>query len=419
TLKSSLEKIESEIKDLGNDEQRLRETRGSINERMKGVREESVAAETVLEGESTDTINAAIDRFQEAFEDESGANSLAELRRKETGWTGSLNARVQESTERLRPAQTTLSKAMGRYLRPGSELLVRFPDWNSETTHLRDEISYLPEYENLLARLRDEDLPGYKDRFREYMNRRMSESLVGFSTLLDSADRSIETYIRGLNKSLKKLPYDRAQDTYIALNKEQNTDPVIREFRNLLRGSHPDQGRLAQDDIQELEAAFDRIRKLIERLEDDQIWRRKVLDVRNWSRFSAGEYFREDDSLKQYYEASGSLSGGEKAKLAYTILASALAYQYGLQADPVRSFRFIVVDEIFSKVDPQNAEYAMELFKNLNLQVMVVTPLDNIRLVEDHISTVHFAERGAGDLARIHDITIEDVRRRRTEREEG
>jgi uncharacterized protein YPO0396 len=417
TLRSSLEAIESEIKDLENNERELVDNRGRLRHQLEGVREEQDAAEVILESESPESIGVAVDRFREVFKDQDEAKSLGELRRKESGWTGSLNARVQEATNRLGPVRTALTRAMGRYLRPGSEIQTRFPDWNSETTHLRDEISFLPEYESLLARLRDEDLPGYKVRFREYMNRRMSESLVGFSTLLDSADRGIDSYIRDLNKSLKKLPYDKAQNTYIALNKESNTDPVIRDFRNLLRGSHPDQGRLVQDDIQELEAAFDRIRNLIERLDEDQSWRRKVLDVRNWSRFSAGEYYREDDSLKQYYEASGSLSGGEKAKLAYTILASALAYQYGLQDDPVRSFRFIVVDEIFSKVDPRNAEYAMDLFKNLNLQVMVVTPLDNIRLVEDHISTVHFAERGTGDLARIHDISIEEVRLRRIERE--
>ena len=181
----------------------------------------------------------------------------------------------------------------------------------------------------------------------------------------------------------------------------------------MLKNSHPDKGRLVQDDLEELESAFHRVKNLIQHLDSEESWRKKVLDVRNWSRFSAGEYYRDDGTQKQYYEASGSLSGGEKAKLAYTILASALAYQYGLRKDPVRSFRFIVVDEIFSKVDPQNAEYAMELFRSLNLQVMVVTPLDNIRLVENYINSVHFVERGSGDISRVHDITIEEVRRHR------
>ncbi len=100
--------------------------------------------------------------------------------------------------------------------------------------------------------------------------------------------------------------------------------------------------------------------------------------------------FRPD--RRQYYADSQSLSGGEKAKLAYTILASAIAFQFGINDRPLDSFRFVVVDETFSKVDPENATYAMELFSNLGLQLMVVTPLDKINLVEGNIKTVHYTE---------------------------
>jgi uncharacterized protein YPO0396 len=221
TLRSSLEAIESEIKELENNEREFVDTRGRFRHQLEGVREEQDAAEVILENESQESISVAVNRFREVFKDQDEAKSLGELRRKESGWTGSLNARVQEATNRLGPVRTALTRAMGRYLRPGSEIQTRFPDWNSETTHLRDEISFLPEYESLLARLRDEDLPGYKVRFREYMNRRMSESLVGFSTLLDSADRGIDLYIRDLNKSLKKLPYDKVQKHILRSTKNQ------------------------------------------------------------------------------------------------------------------------------------------------------------------------------------------------------
>ncbi len=62
------------------------------------------------------------------------------------------------------------------------------------------------------------------------------------------------------------------------------------------------------------------------------------------------------------YEDSQSLSGGEKAKLAYTILASTTAFQFGIREAETRprSFRFVILDEAFSKVDPDNAAYAME-----------------------------------------------------------
>ncbi|HHC25619.1 MAG TPA: hypothetical protein ENK58_09485, partial [Desulfobacterales bacterium] len=124
---------------------------------------------------------------------------------------------------------------------------------------------------------------------------------------------------------------------------------------------------------------------------------------------------------KQYYEDSQSLSGGEKAKLAYTILASAIAYQFGIRQRHInlKSFRFVVVDEAFSKVDPDNALYAMELFKRLNLQLMLVTPLDKINLAEKYIHAVHYVENKFQRDSAIYDLTIEQYLQKKESFMEG
>ncbi len=54
------------------------------------------------------------------------------------------------------------------------------------------------------------------------------------------------------------------------------------------------------------------------------------MDVRNWFEFWADEKFRNTDELKKTYRQMGQLSGGEKARLTYTILCSAIAYQFGI-----------------------------------------------------------------------------------------
>ena len=135
-----------------------------------------------------------------------------------------------------------------------------------------------------------------------------------------------------------------------------------------------------------------------------------MTDVRNWLEFGAIEKHRLDESPKRYYDDSQGLSGGEKAKLAYTILASAIAYQFGInqKGEQARSFRFVVVDEAFSKVDPENALFAMELFKQLNLQLMVVTPLDKINIVEKFIHSVHYTENKNRQNSAVYDLTIQE-----------
>jgi uncharacterized protein YPO0396 len=71
-----------------------------------------------------------------------------------------------------------------------------------------------------------------------------------------------------------------------------------------------------------------------------------VTDVRNGFLFAASERWREDGSEYEHYSDSGGKSDGQKEKLAYTILAASLAYQFGLEWGAVRSrsFRFVVID---------------------------------------------------------------------------
>ncbi len=135
-----------------------------------------------------------------------------------------------------------------------------------------------------------------------------------------------------------------------------------------------------------------------------------MTDVRNWLEFSAEERYREDDTIKNYYSDSAGKSGGQKAKLAYTILASAIAYQYGLgqENSALRTFRFVVVDEAFSKSDETNARFAMELFKRFDLQLLVVTPLDKTHVVEPYIAACHFVTNNEEENdSRVYNLTIQ------------
>ena len=86
---------------------------------------------------------------------------------------------------------------------------------------------------------------------------------------------------------------------------------------------------------------------------------------------------REDDSEYETYTDSGGKSGGQKEKLAYTVLAASLAYQFRLDgsAAATRTFRFVVIDEAFGRGSEDSARFALRLFHRLGLQLLIVTPL--------------------------------------------
>ena len=71
-------------------------------------------------------------------------------------------------------------------------------------------------------------------------------------------------------------------------------------------------------------ARFKQIESLINKLREEERWRLKVTDVRNWFDFAAVETDDATDAERGYYDDSAGQSGGEKAKLAFTILSRRL-----------------------------------------------------------------------------------------------
>ena len=65
----------------------------------------------------------------------------------------------------------------------------------------------------------------------------------------------------------------------------------------------------------------------------------------------ATERYNENDEEYEHYSDSDGKSGGQKEKLAYTILAASLAYNYKLnkKENQGSSFRLVVIDEAFLK----------------------------------------------------------------------
>ena len=104
---------------------------------------------------------------------------------------------------------------------------------------------------------------------------------------------------------------------------------------------------------------------------------------------SASERWRADDTEHENYTDSGGKSGGQKEKLAYTILAASLAYQFNLKWGVKRSkdFRFVVIDEAFGRGSDESTRFALTLFRKLGLQLLIVTPLQKIHVIEPFVAS--------------------------------
>lgn len=278
----------------------------------------------------------------------------------------------------------------------------------AETVDFDDSLDAIPAFRQAFERIQHDDLPQYESRFKNLLNEKVVHHVTLLQGDLDKYREEIEESIAHLNQSLRAIDY--TADTYIQLQTKPNIDADIRAFRNDLRACIPDVGQPDYED------SFQKIKALIDRFKNETRWTNKVTDVRQWLDFSASEKYRADDSERHYYSDSSGKSGGQKAKLAYTILASAIAYQYGLDAHApqANSFRFVVVDEAFSRSDEINSRYAMELFQTLGLQLLVVTPMTGTHIVEPYVSACHFVfNNNEGNHSQVLNMPMDEFKAKR------
>lgn len=285
-----------------------------------------------------------------------------------------------ERKDRFREQQDTQIMQLLRVLDPVRERLLElmnrflgnFPE---RAANLRPTVEYLSGFLAIRQRIIDDDLPRHEQRFKERLNQKVIEEIGMFWGGLTQQRREIQDKIELLNKSLQQLEY--RPGTHIQLEPRPIHDPEIVEFQSRLRECGEG---LFEDTPEANETRFLRIKDLVVKLRDEsnRRWRDKVIDVRRWFDFVASVIDRQTAKTISVYQDSSGQSGGEKAKLAFTILVAAIAYQYDLEPDnPVSDrFHFVVVDEMFSKVDDQHAQYAMELFQQFGLQLLIVAPLD-------------------------------------------
>ncbi|BBX98157.1 ATP-binding protein [Mycobacterium lacus] len=288
-----------------------------------------------------------------------------------------------------------------------------------DTLEMDSAVAAADEYRALRERLLSDDLPRFEAAFKEYLNTNTIRDLAGFHSELNKQMELIGSRIATINESLVGIDYNPGR--YIRLEESPTPNREIRAFREELRRcSDGSIGADASD--QYSEDRFLLVKALIEKLrgregttEADRNWAKRVTDVRNWCVFAASERWHSDDSEYENYTDSGGKSGGQKEKLAYTILAASLAYQFNLRwgVKRAKDFRFVVIDEAFGRGSDESTRFALSLFSKLGLQLLIVTPLQKIHVIEPFVSSVGFVENKHGNNSALQSLTIEEYRARK------
>jgi uncharacterized protein YPO0396 len=414
TLQQQLAALEAAVDETESRLVAQRKEQAQAEERRDRAAELFDACETLLAATAEKVITEIFPRLESMSGEALGEHVLTveSCENRERDMREWLQARVDAEDKRMRALEERIVKAMQSY-RSRYALETRDADASVEAAG---------EFRAMLERLLTDDLPRFEGEFKRLLNENTIREIANFQSQLNRERETIRERIETINRSLCGIDYNPGR--YIQLEATANPDPEIRDFLHDLRACT--EGSLGTPETAAYsEKKFVQVKRIIERFrgregtgELDRRWTEKVTDVRHWFTFSASERWRADDLEFEHYTDSGGKSGGQKEKLAYTVLAASLAYQFGLEIDVPRprSFRFVVIDEAFGRGSDESARYGLELFARLDLQLLIVTPLQKIHIIEPHVFSVGFVHTDNGRISMLRNLTIEEYRAERAAR---
>jgi uncharacterized protein YPO0396 len=407
TLTAQLAALEEELKETESQLDERKDKRSKTEQKISAAQELQQQLQALL-AETTEEFVQRSAMLEEMRDEALGTQVLTveSCDNRERDMREWLQAKIDAEDWKISRLSEKIVKAMAEY--KGTYKL--------ETSEVDANLAAAPEYKSMLDQLQADDLPRFEGRFKELLNENTIREVANFQSQLARERETIRERIAQINESLTQIDYNPGR--YISLEAQMNLDADIRDFQTELRTCT--EGALTgSEDAQYSEAKFLQVKRIIERFRGrdehsdvDRRWTAKVTDVRNWFVFAASERWREDNTEHEHYADSGGKSGGQKEKLAYTVLAASLAYQFGLEWGAVRSrsFRFVVIDEAFGRGSDESAQYGLQLFAQLNLQLLIVTPLQKIHIIEPFVAGVGFVHNEDGRNSVLRNLSIEEYR---------
>ena len=204
--------------------------------------------------------------------------------------------------------------------------------------------------------------------------------------------RRISDQIDRVNTGLGAVEFNRGTRLTLRATPRQLT--AVAELTEIVRSISR---RIAEVGLGDKQAILDQyadILRLRNRLAstapEDKAWTRDALDVRNRFTFDCAEWDVSNEELIRTHSNAGDNSGGEQEKLMAFCLAGALSFNLASpeSADNRPVFAQLMLDEAFSKSDPQFAQQALQAFRKFGFQLVIVATVQNATTIQPYIDSV-------------------------------
>lgn len=294
---------------------------------------------------------------------------------------------IKKEREQLRESRRRSYDELARIL---NTFDTSFPDAIPNNSENFDERVH--DYVALCKHIDERELPEAYERMMRLVTEQAPDAILTLHRVAEQEARRISDQIDRVNTGLGAVEFNRG--TRLTLRATPRSLTAVSELTEIVRAISR---RIAEVGLGDKQAILDQyadILRLRNRLAstapEDKAWTRDALDVRNRFTFDCAEWDVDSEELIRTHSNAGDNSGGEQEKLMAFCLAGALSFNLASpeSGDNRPVFAQLMLDEAFSKSDPQFAQQALQAFRKFGFQLVIVATVQNATTIQPYIDSV-------------------------------
>ncbi|GAB5896363.1 ATP-binding protein [Mycolicibacterium mageritense] len=274
------------------------------------------------------------------------------------------------------------------------------------------------DYVAVCRHIDERELPDAYDRMMRLITEQAPDAILTLHRVAEQETRRISEQIDRVNTGLGAVEFNTG--TRLTLRATPRHLAAVAELTDIVKAISRRIAEVGLGDKKAILEQYADILRLRNRLAstapEDRAWTRDALDVRNRFTFDCAEWDVRSDELIRTHSNAGDNSGGEQEKLMAFCLAGALSFNLANpeSRDNTPVFAQLMLDEAFSKSDPQFASQALQAFRKFGFQLIIVATVQNATTIQPYIDSVVMVSkteatgRNARPVASVASKTISD-----------
>lgn len=267
-------------------------------------------------------------------------------------------------------------------------------------------------------KLEKSELADLQEKWKEFFNDVLINSIRDTLDELKGQERDIQENIHSINRVLslnhfEKLP---TEERYLKIDSSPSQHESIKRFKTestvieKIFSSPELRAKLEEANAE----VIDPLKKFVDYLKDNERERKFVTDIRNHFQFKVQSWLRSDVSEDRPVETfTGSRhdakSSAQTTHLAYTLLASSLAYRFRFN-DPIKGRntpRLIVLDEFGGKFDNEKPRDILQMLSQMGFQPLLVSPMTKAEILADDLCYVTLVHKASASKSKVQSYQIQ------------